>query len=236
MENIPSGQIQLGVWTLWAPQWVQDRALAGVQGESPQKLWRACNLHYLKWSKIHSRRAFFLCIASQNHRKKLSKFRTKSKHFQTNVGRLHSFIKVIKFYQDCGNHFKMNYIVADYSILTFSYLSYILCINHIAASTSVFCLILILVGQGTHSTQNRKLSMNIISRQNVHTYIIYLASLLVILTVIWQAWLGNVSVNSNWVHPRATPGKIFLNERIHPGKFLCFLCPPPPLVNLIQTS
>ena len=33
--------------------------------------------------------------------------------------------------------------------------------------------------------------MNIICRQNIHTCIIYLASLLVILTVIWLAWLGN---------------------------------------------
>ena len=85
----------------------------------------------------------------------------------------------------------MNYMADDYTILTFSLPLYMLCINHIAASTSVFCLILNLVGQGTHSTQNRKPYMNIISRQNKHTFIIYLASLLVILTVIWLAWLGN---------------------------------------------
>ena len=75
--------------------------------------------------------------------------------------------------------------------LCFLYLSYILCIKHIATSASVFCLILTLVGHGTHSTQNRKLYMNIISRPNIHTFIIYLASLLVILTVIWLTWLGN---------------------------------------------
>ena len=33
--------------------------------------------------------------------------------------------------------------------------------------------------------------MNIIPWQNIHTFIIYLASLLMILTVIWLAWLGN---------------------------------------------
>ena len=75
--------------------------------------------------------------------------------------------------------------------LCFLYLTYILCINHIAASTSVFCLIFTLAGQETHSTQNRKIYMNITCRQNIHTFIIYLASLLVILTVIWLAWLGN---------------------------------------------
>ena len=40
----------------------------------------------------------------------------KLKHFQTNVGLSHSFIKVTKFYKDCDNHFKMNYIVDDYSL------------------------------------------------------------------------------------------------------------------------
>ena len=53
----------------------------------------------------------------------------------------------------------------------FRYLSYILCINHITASASVFYLILTLAGQGTHSTQNRKLYINIVSRQNIHTFI-----------------------------------------------------------------
>ena len=67
--------------------------------------------------------------------------------------------------------------------LCFHYLSYFLFINHIAASASVFCLILTLVGQGTQSAQNRKLYMNIICRQNIHTCIIYLASLLVLLSI-----------------------------------------------------
>ena len=87
--------------------------------------------------------------------------------------------------------------------LCFLYVSYILCINHIAA---VFCLILTLVGQRTHSTQNMKLYMNVISRQNIHTFIIYLASLLVILTVIWPRgsdWLG-------WVMNSSCKSKLIL--------------------------
>ena len=142
-----------------------------VQGAKPPEALKSLQSTLPEVVKNPLSKGIFSIYCILNSQKKSLKFRTKSKHFQTNVGRLHSFIKMIKFYQDCGNHFKMIYTVA-----------YILCINHIAASTSVFCLILTLVGQGTYSTQNRKLYMNIICRQNIHTCIIYLATLLVILT------------------------------------------------------
>ena len=71
----------------------------GVQGANPLEALKSLQStlpEAVKKSTLVGH--FFLCIASQSHRKKSLKFRTKSKHFQTNVGRLHSFIKVIKFY------------------------------------------------------------------------------------------------------------------------------------------
>ena len=127
-KNIPSGQIQLGsggaVSLLAGP----DRALVGVQRAKPLKALKTLQSTLPEVVKKSTLVGHFFCVLHLKVTEKSLKFRTKSNNFQTNVDRLHSFIKVINFIKDCGNHFKMNYVVDDYTIPMF-YLSfmYFLC-------------------------------------------------------------------------------------------------------------
>ena len=169
MKNIPSCQIKLGVWGHCKPP-------QRVQGAKPPEGLKSLQSTLREVVKQSILIGYFFYVLHLKVTEKSLKSRTKSKHFQTNVGRLHSFIKLIKFHQEGSNHFKMIYIVDDHTIL-FLYLSYISCLNHIAASTSVFCLILTFVGQAFNSKQetlHEHYPGNIISRQNIHTFIILL--------------------------------------------------------------
>ena len=92
----------------------------GVQGAKPPEALKSLQPTLAEVVKKSILIGHFFYVLHLKVTKESLKFRTKSKHFQTNVGRLHSFIKVIKFYKNCGNHFKRNYIVDDYTIFMFS--------------------------------------------------------------------------------------------------------------------
>ena len=81
-----------------SPQWVQGRALVGVQRAKPPKALKSLQSTVPEVVKKSTLVGHFFYVLHLKVTEKALKFRTKSKHFQTNVGRLHSFIKVIKFY------------------------------------------------------------------------------------------------------------------------------------------
>ena len=114
MKNSPSSQVQLGVWGRCKPP---SPLPSGSKASEALKSLHSTLPEIVKTSTLLGH---FFYVLQLNSQKKSLKLRTRSKHFQTIVIRLHSFIKVIKFYYYGGNHFKMNYIVDDYTILMFS--------------------------------------------------------------------------------------------------------------------
>ena len=116
MKNIPSGQIQLGVWGRCKPTAGPKQSPGGGPGgKAPQKALKSLQStlpEVVKKSTLvgHFFYVFHLKITENNHQnseQKSKHFQTnvgqlhsfvKSKHIQTNVGQLHSFVKVIKFY------------------------------------------------------------------------------------------------------------------------------------------
>ena len=83
----------------------------GVQGAKPPEALKNLESTLPEVVKKSTFVGHFFYVLHLKVTEKSLKFRTKSKH---------SFIKAIKFYQDSGNHFKMSYIVDDYTILMFS--------------------------------------------------------------------------------------------------------------------
>ena len=86
MKNISSGQIQLGVWGAVSPQ--------RVQGAKPLETLKSLHSTLPEVVKNPLSLGIFFYVLHLKVKEKLLKFRTRSKNFQTNVGRLHSFIKM----------------------------------------------------------------------------------------------------------------------------------------------